>query len=234
MNAADDSVSRLVIAKRAISHVLAAVPENRSGLIVFGGSAFLQLPLTGNQAAFRRFLDAATTDDLEDPATDLSNALSAAATAFEHDGERGYQSVLVASDGESVEGDMTSPLARLKRAGIPVFGVGVGSPQGAPVPADSAEAPEKWHRDHIGRVVISRLEPGDLLRAARETGGSYVQATPDGLRRLSDELARMEKRALSSSESTERIDRFQWPLAMALLALASAPAVATSGRRKRR
>jgi Ca-activated chloride channel family protein len=234
MNAADDSMSRLAIAKRAISQVLAAVPEDRSGLIVFGGSAFLQLPLTGNQAAFRRFLDAATTDDLGDPATDLSNALSAAATAFEHDGERGYQSVLVASDGESGGGDMTSPLARLKGAGIPVFSIGVGSPQGSPVPADSAEAPERWHRDHIGRVVISRLEPGDLLRAARETGGSYVRATPDGLQRLSGELARMEKRTLSSPESTERIDRFQWPLAMALLALVLAPAVATSGRRKRR
>jgi Ca-activated chloride channel family protein len=224
----------LVIAKHAISQVLAAVPEDRSGLIVFGGSAFLQLPLTGNQAAFRRFLDAATTDDLGDPATDLSNALSAAATAFEHDGERGYQSVLLASDGESGGGDVTTPLARLKKAGIPVFSIGIGSPHGAPVPADSAEAPEKWHRDHIGRVVISRLEPGDLLRAARETGGGYVRATPDGVRSLSSELARMEKRTLSSPESTERIDRFQWPVAMALLALVVAPAAATSGRRKRK
>lgn len=234
MNAADDSVSRLVTAKRAISQVLAAVPENRSGLIVFGGSAFLQLPLTGNHAAFQRFLDAATTDDFGDPATNLSSALSAAATAFEHDGERGYQSVLLASDGESGGGDVTTPLARLKKAGIPVFSIGVGSPQGAPVPADSAEAPEKWHRDHIGRVVISRLDEGDLRRAARETGGGYVRATPDGVRSLSSELARMEKRTLSSPESTERIDRFQWPLAMALLALVVAPAAATSGRRKRK
>jgi Ca-activated chloride channel homolog len=234
MNAADDSVSRLVTAKRAISQVLAAVPENRSGLIVFGGSAFLQLPLTGNHAAFQRFLDAATTDDLGDPATNLSSALSAAATAFEHDGERGYQSVLLASDGESGGGDVTTPLPRLKKAGIPVFSIGVGSPQGAPVPADSAEAPEKWHRDHIGRVVISRLDEGDLRRAARETGGGYVRATPDGVRSLSSELARMEKRTLSSPESTERIDRFQWPLAMALLALVVAPAAATSGRRKRK
>jgi Ca-activated chloride channel family protein len=234
MNAADDSVSRLVTAKRAISQVLAAVPENRSGLIVFGGSAFLQLPLTGNHAAFQRFLDAATTDDLGDPATNLSSALSAAATAFEHDGERGYQSVLLATDGESGGGDVTTPLARLKKAGIPVFSIGVGSPQGAPVPADSAEAPEKWHRDHIGRVVISRLDEGDLRRAARETGGGYVRATPDGVRSLSSELARMEKRTLSSPESTERIDRFQWPLAMALLALVVAPAAATSGRRKRK
>jgi Ca-activated chloride channel homolog len=233
MNAVDDSVSRLVLAKRAIAQVLATVPENRSGLIVFGGSAFLQLPLTENHAAFQRFLNAATTDDLGDPATNLSSALSTAATAFEHDGQRGYQSVLVASDGESVSGDVGPSLARLKKAGIPVFSIGVGSSQGAPVPADSTEAPEKWHRDHIGRIVISRLDEGDLRRAARETGGGYVRATPDDVQRLSGELARMQKRTLSSRESTERIDRFQWPLGLALLALVVAPAAA-SARRKRK
>jgi Ca-activated chloride channel homolog len=232
MNAVDDSLSRLIVAKQAIHRVLAAVPEDRAGLIVFGGSAFLQLPLNGNHEAFRRFLDAATTDDLGDPATNLGSAFSAAATAFEHEGEHGYRSVVVVSDGESVGGDPGPALARLKSAGIPVFGIGVGSPDGAPVPADSSEAPEKWHRDHIGRVVISRLDEVDLTRAARETGGGYVRATPAGLQSLSAALARMEKRTVSSRESTERIDRFQWPLALAFLALMLAPATALLGRSK--
>jgi Ca-activated chloride channel family protein len=233
MNATDESRSRLVIAKSAVAQVLAAVPEDRVGLIVFGGSAFLQLPLTGNHAAFQRFLEAATTDDLGDPGTDLSSALSTAATVFEHDGERGYQSILVASDGESVGGDMAPPLARLKKAGIPVFGIGVGSTQGAPIPADSTAAPEKWHRDHIGRVVVSRLEEGELRRAAEATGGLFVRATPGALRVLAEGLTHMEKRMLASRESTERVDRFQWPLALALLALIAAPAATGSGRRKR-
>jgi Ca-activated chloride channel homolog len=232
MNAADDSVSRLLIAKGAITRILAAVPEDRAGLIVFGGSAFLQLPLTGNHDAFQRFLAAATTDDLGDPTTNLASALTAAATAFEHEGEQGYRSVLVVSDGESVGGDPAPALVRLKKAGIPVFSIGVGSPDGARVPADSTEAPEKWHRDHIGRVVISRLEEGDLLRASRETGGSYVRATPAGLQGLSSELARMEKRTLATQESTEQIDRFQWPLALAFVALLLTPATAALGRRR--
>jgi Ca-activated chloride channel family protein len=233
MNAADESNSRLVVAKSAIAQVLAAVPEDRAGLVVFGGSAFLQLPLTGNHAAFQRFLDAATTDDLGDPGTDLSGALSAASTVFEHDGERGYQSVLVVSDGESVAGDVAPPLARLRKAGIPVFSIGVGSAQGAPIPADSAAAPEKWHRDHIGRVVVSRLEEGELRRAAGATGGLFVRATPDALKRLSAGLAQMERRTLASREATERVDRFQWPLALALLALVAAPAATATGRRRR-
>jgi Ca-activated chloride channel family protein len=238
MNAVDggpeDGLTRLEIAKRAISQVLASLPEDRAGLIVFGGSAFLQLPLTGNHAAFRRFLDAATTDDLGDPATDISSALSAAATAFEHEGEPGYQSILIASDGESVGGDVGPPLARLKSAGVPVFSIGVGSAEGAPVPADSSEAPEKWHRDHIGRIVVSRLEEGDLRRAARETGGDYVRATAEGIERLSGEIKQMQKRLLSSRDTVERVDRFQWPLALALVALFAAPAAAVSGLRKRK
>jgi Ca-activated chloride channel family protein len=239
MNAADEGLApsgpkgltRLNAAKRAVSEVLAAAPENRVGLVVFGGGAFLQLPLTANQDAFRRFLDAASTDDLGDPATNLPNALAVAATAFEHDGERGYQSVLLVSDGES-GGDIGPPLTRLRRAGIPVFALGIGTPDGAPVPADSSEAPEKWHRDHIGRVVSSRLEEGDLRRTARETSGTYVRWVPNAGRGLGEELARMEKRTISSRESTERVDRFQWPLCLALVALALEPVLRGRWRRR--
>jgi Ca-activated chloride channel homolog len=231
MNATDDSVPRLTLAKRAIAGVLAAAPENRVGLIVFGGSAFLQLPLTSNQSAFQRFLDAASTDDLGDPGTSLASALTAAATAFEHDGERGYQSVLLVSDGEGGSGDVAPALTRLRRARVPVFALGIGSLQGAPVPADSTEAPEKWHRDHIGRIVISRLEEGDLQRAARETNGVYARATSAGVAQLARELARSEKRIIASQESVERIDRYQWPLGLAVLALGLAP---LAGPRKRR
>jgi Ca-activated chloride channel homolog len=232
MNAADSAVSRLTLAKQAAAQVLAAVPEHRIGLIVFGGSAFLQLPLTANHAAFQRFLDAASTDDLGDPATDLASALHAAGTTFEHDGERGYQTVLILSDGESGSGDIGPPLARLRRARIPVFALGIGTVPGAPIPADSAEAPEQWHRDYIGRVVVTRLEEGELRRAARETNGSYARWTPDAARRLGTELAQSERRVLAATETTERADRFQWPLGAAILALALEPML--GARRSRR
>ncbi|MEP7225988.1 MAG: VWA domain-containing protein, partial [Gemmatimonadales bacterium] len=76
MNAADrqGGPTRLAVAKGAVLEALAGSRGDRVGLVVFGGSAFLQLPLTADHAAFRRFLDAATTDDLADPATDLSRA----------------------------------------------------------------------------------------------------------------------------------------------------------------
>lgn len=240
MNAADEEPlrstegrrSRLALAKGAVLEALAGSPGNRVGLVVFGGSAFLQLPLTADQAAFGRFLDAATTDDLANPATDLSRALAAAATTFEHEGERGFQSVLLLSDGESVEGDVGPPLKRLRRAGVPVVAIGVGTIEGAPIPADSSEAPEKWHRDHIGRVVQSRLEEGDLRRAANETGGVYLRWTPKAGAGLSAELGKLETRTMSSRASPERADRFQWPLGLAIAMLAMQPLLGPAQRRR--
>ena len=235
MNAVDGPgrVARLAVAKGAVLGALAGSPGDRVGLVVFGGSAFLQLPLTADHAAFRRFLDAATTDDLANPATDLSRALVAAATTFEHEGQRGFQSILLVSDGESVEGDVGPPLKRLRLAGVPVFAVGVGTSEGAPVPADNSEAPEKWHRDHIGRVVQSRLEEGDLRRAASETNGVYLRWTRGAGAGLSAELGRLEKRTMSSRTSPERADRFQWPLGLAILVLSIQPLLGVKRRRPR-
>jgi Ca-activated chloride channel homolog len=231
MNAADGGRVRLTLAKQLIKDVLGRAPGNRVGLVVFGGSAFLQLPLTTNYAAFERFLDAASTDDLGDPGTDLSSALSAAATTFEHEGEKGYQSVLLVSDGENGPGDPGALLARLRKARIPVVAVGIGGTEGAPVPADSSEAPEKWHRDNVGRIVLSRLEEGDLRRAARETGGSYYRWSPETFNAVALELGRLNRRAISGSEQVERVDRFQWPLGAAL-ALLLLPSFATVRRRE--
>ena len=231
MNAADVEQSRLAVAKQLVRDLLRASPGQRVGLVVFGGSAFLQLPLTGNYAAFQRFLDAASTDDLGDPATDLSNALTAANTAFEHDGERGYQTVLLVSDGESGTGDIGPVLNRLRQARIPVLAVGVGTTQGAPLPADSSEAPEKWHRDNIGRIVLSRLEEGDLRRAARETGGSYHQWSPAIAHDLSESLSRLDRRAITTAVAMERVDRFQWPLGFSIGLLVLIPL--TGGRAPR-
>ena len=232
MNAADAGKSRLATAKETVLALVAGSRGNRVGLVVFGGSAFLQLPLTTDHAAFGRYLDAATTDDLSNPSTDLSRALSAAATAFEHEGERGFQTVLLVTDGESVEGDIGPALKRLRQASVPVFAVGVGTAEGAPLPADSSDAPEKWHRDHIGRVVQSRLDEGDLRRAALETNGIYMRWAPGVGERLVAELERLEKRTMASRTSPERADRFQWPLGLAILAMAVEPMLAVTRRRR--
>jgi Ca-activated chloride channel family protein len=227
MNVADVPPTRLAVAKRAGWDVTAASPGDRVGLIVYGGSAFLQLPLTTDHGSLKLFLDAASSDDLGDPATDLSAALDAAAKTFEREGERGYQAVLVLSDGESVQGDLGPPLERLKKQMVPVFSVGIGTVEGGPVPGDTAETGEPYHRDNIGRVVISQLQEGELLRAAEETGGAYERWNAEtGVPTVAAEVAKLATRPLSGRVATKRADRYQWPLALAALFLLTEPMVA--------
>ena len=216
----DAGGTRLAAAKRIAWDLAERAPGDRVGLVVFGGSAFLQLPLTSDRGALRLFLDQASPDDLGDPATDLSAALIAAARTFEHEGDEGRRAVLVLSDGESGEGDMEEATAELRRQDLPVFAVGVGTAAGGPVPADSSEAPEKYHRNHIGQIVVSRLEEGDLQAAARASRGAFAHwDRRNEMSRLETGLDAVRPRALSARKASERADRFQWPLALAVMLL---------------
>ncbi|MEZ0334760.1 MAG: VWA domain-containing protein [Gemmatimonadales bacterium] len=220
MNATDAGGTRLGAAKRLVWETISASPGDRVGLVVFGGSAFLQLPLTSDQAALKLFLDAASSDDLGDPATDLSVALRTAARTFEHEGEMGRQAVLVASDGESGEGDLDAALNELRLTHLPVFTIGVGTSAGAPMPPDSSKAPDPYHRDNIGRVVISRLAEDDLRRTAEATGGRYARwDRAQDLAAMREAVASLPVRTLAERTGTERADRFQWVLAPAVVLL---------------
>ena len=233
MTVTDVAPSRLAQAKAAAWQTLSASGGDRVGLIVFGGSAFLQLPLTSDHAALKLFLDAASPDDLADPATDLGTALATAGKVFEHEGERGHRAVLLVSDGETAEGDLRMATAGLRAEGIPVFTVGVGTTGGGPVPADSSEAPEKFHRDHIGRVAISRLDENELRQVAKLTGGAYARTDRAADRKsLQAALAGVRSRPLSGQKSKERADRFQWPLGLAVAALLGDLALARTARRR--
>ncbi len=235
MTVTDVAPSRLARAKAAAWETVAASGGDRVGLVVFGGSAFLQLPLTSDHAALKLFLDAASPDDLADPATDIGTALATAGKVFEHEGERGHRAVLLVSDGESGEGDLEAATAGLRGQGIPVFAIGVGTTGGGPVPADSSEAPEKFHRDHIGRIALSRLEENDLRQVAKVTAGAYARADRAAdLKVLRTTLAKVRSRPLSAQTSPERADRFQWPLALAVAALLGDLAVGARARRRRR
>jgi Ca-activated chloride channel family protein len=223
--------TRLAAAKRLAWDVTASYPGDRVGLVVFGGSAFLQLPLSSDRASLRLFLDAASSDDLGDPATDVSAALLTAVSAFEHEGETGRRAILILTDGESGEGDLDAAADALRDEELPVFAIGVGSAEGGPVPADTADAPEPYHRDHLGRVVVSRLEEGDLRRIAGRSGGVFARWNrPDEIRALVAGLGKVKERTLAARKATERADRYQWPLGVMIVLLAIAEVLRVVGR----
>jgi Ca-activated chloride channel homolog len=229
-----DGGTRLAAAKGLAWDVVSAYSGDRVGLVVFGGSAFLQMPFTSDRASLRLFLDAASPDDLGDPATDVSAALLTAVSAFEHEGEEGRRAVLLVSDGESGEGNLEAAIEALREEQLPVFAVGVGTTRGGPVPADSSEAPERYHRDHLGRVIVSRLEEDELRTVAAATGGAYARWNrAEEMGALVTALGRVRPRTLEARKTSERADRYQWPLGLMLVLLLMAELSELSSRAKR-
>ena len=233
MNARDLAPNRLAVAKQAALEVVRASPGDRVGLIVFGGSAFLQLPLTLDRAAFEQFLDSASPSDLGDLSTNLSTALRTAATVFLHEADPGYRVALVVSDGETLRGNLDQSIRLLRGAGVRTFALGLGTPEGAPIPDSTAGEAVEYHRDHIGRVVVSRLDEGTLGRLARVTGGDYVRWSGEAsVRRLQAAIAAVSTREIAARRRTALADRFQWPLALGIIALLAASVTADGGVRR--
>ncbi|MCU0621886.1 MAG: VWA domain-containing protein, partial [Gemmatimonadales bacterium] len=219
----DAGGTRLARAKSLLGDLSTALAGDRLGLVIFGGAAFLQLPLTTDHAVFERYVDAASPDDIDDPGTDVLAAVQVAARAFEHDAKGGSRALVLLSDGERSEGALDEAVAKAKEAGIPLFLLGIGTEQGAYVPADSmlpADSGSTWHLDNIGRPVLSRLRADDLRQLAEATGGAYAQ-WDDGraVATVAAAVQRLAARPLGVETRLEPDEKFQWPLALAVLLL---------------
>ena len=224
MRVADASGTRLMRAKALLGEVANALPGDRLGLIIFGGAAFLQLPLTTDHAIFERWVEAASPEAIDDPGTDLLAAVQVAAKAFEHDANNGHRALLVVTDGERSEGALDEAVETAVKSGMPIFAIGVGTQQGAFVPPDStlpADSGATWHLDNIGRPVISRLRAEELQRITAATNGLYAQwDDPKAVATIAAGIQRLAARPLGVETQEEPDERFQWPLAFAILLLA--------------
>jgi Ca-activated chloride channel family protein len=224
MRVGDARGTRLERAKAIVGDVASGLPGDRFGLVIFGGAAFLQLPLTTDRASFERFLAAASHEAIDDPGTDILAAVEVAAAAFEQDAAEGHRALLLLSDGERSEGNLDEAIATARDAGLPVFAIGIGTAQGAYVPADTllpADSGSTYHLDNIGRPVISRLREDDLARLATETGGAYARwDDAAAVRGIVAGIGRITARQLGVETQEEPSERFQWPLGLAVLLLA--------------
>ncbi len=223
MNTEDIAPSRLVRAKSAIRSLVARVRGDRVGLVTFAGNAVVQCPLTLDYGAVSLFLDAAGPETIPEPGTSLAAAIRAATGAFIAE-EKKYKVLVIFTDGEDLEGQVDEAVERAREGGVIIYSVGIGSPEGRPIPVrDAAGNIQEYRRDKNGQVVISRLDERSLARIADETGGRYFRSTvgEGELEEIYDEIAGMEKKELEARIHQNFEDRFQYPLAPAIALLAA-------------
>jgi len=237
MTVRDVGQNRLVQAKNTAREIVNDLDiGDRAGLIIFGGAAFLQLPLTNDRDAFERFLEVVSVELLDDPSTDLTTPLETAAAVFEHEGGDGHRALVILSDGDDEVEHREKAIAKMVKLRVPVYTVGIGTPTGGLVPKalddTTGGASNPWHADGIGRPVESRLESGPLKEIAAGTRGLYT-AFDDGSGRagLRDAITGITARPLGTQRRTERLELFQWPLALALLLLLLEQLPGVQGRR---
>ena len=222
MRAADVTPSRFVLARQAALSLAEKLPGDRLALVGCEGEAQVLVPLTLDTAAVALFLDALEPGIGALPGTSLAAGLAAAAELMPPGNSAGKQ-VVVLSDGEDLEGGVEEAIAKAKGDGIVVHSVFVGAQgRGAPVPEVDLSGRPAGFKTEDGAPVLSRPDPALLRRLAAETGGSFSVVSPgrtdlDGVAREVDKAAR---RRLSGSVGTNRRERFQLPLGVAVAALA--------------
>lgn len=219
MTATDIQPSRLERAKREVYDLLGMLRGDRVGLVAFAGTAFLQCPLTLDYSAFNLFLNALSPDYLPVGGTDITGALSAATAAFDPK-SAADKAIILITDGENTgQGDPLNAAETLKEKGIKLFCIGVGGGSGAPIP----EAAGGFKKDRSGHIVLSRLDENNLKKIAVITGGTYVRSVAGDMDLdviYNNEIRRtMKTGTLTSGRKQVWEDRFQWPLALAVICL---------------
>ena len=212
MLAEDYSPNRLERAKLAISRLVDKLRDDRIGLIVFAGNSFVQLPITTDYVSAKMFLNTISTESVPIQGTAIGEAINTAIRSFSAQSEKS-RAIIIITDGENHEDDPVAAAAQAAEMGIRVFTIGVGSPEGKPIPMDGGLL-----RDRDGNIVVTRLDESVLQEVAKAGNGLYVRAgnSEFGLNPIIDDIRRMEDERYSSIVFEEFDEQFMYFMAIAL------------------
>ena len=213
MLAEDYSPNRLERAKLAISRLVDKLRDERIGLIVFAGNSFVQLPITTDYVSAKMFLNSISTESVPVQGTAMGDAISTAMKSFSLQSEKS-RAVIVITDGENHEDDPVSAAQQAAELGVRVFTIGVGSPEGKPIPFEG-----ELLKDKNGEIVVTRLDESILRDVADAGNGLYVRAGTSefGLNPVINEIKKMEDEKYSSVVFEEYDEQFMNFFAIALI-----------------
>ena len=195
MLAEDIKPTRLDRSKQMLSRLIDRLGNNRIGIVIFAGKAYLQMPLTGDLAAAKMYLSSATTESVPTQGTVISDALKMCFASFNAK-EKKYKAVVLISDGEDHDENAVDVAQQMAQEGVVVYTVGIGSPGGAPI-TDLATGQMKT--DAEGNTVISKLNEDELRSVAKKGNGSYqlYTNTEEVVARLTAQLSTMDQRTVT-------------------------------------
>jgi Ca-activated chloride channel homolog len=220
MLARDIEPSRLERSKQAISRLIDQLGNDRIGIVVFAGQAYVQLPITTDYAAAKLFLSAINTNIVPVQGTAIGAAIELSAKSF--DNEMHSRAIIIITDGENHEDDPVKAAKTAADQGIKIFTVGMGLPEGAPIPDyDAYNRQTGFKKDRQGNTVITKLDEGMLQQIAATGNGVYVRASNAqvGLNRIFNEISKLEKTEFESKIFSDYESRFHYFIALSLLLL---------------
>ena len=212
MLAEDLRPNRLARAVQEVREIIDSLRGDRIGLVAFAGDAFVQCPLTLDYGAAKLLLSVVNTDLIPLPGTNVASAIEKAIETFEQQ-ERKNKFLILITDGESHTGDVEQFAQAAAREGIVVYTVGIGSPEGVPIPEfDPAGNRTGFKKDSEGQTIVTKLDELTLEKIALATNGKYYNATPEEaeLDIIYDAISSGDKKELGSMQFTQFEDRFQY------------------------
>ena len=220
MLATDVAPTRLARAKLFTQDLVALLQGDRVGLVAFAGSAFLQAPLTLDYNAVTNALDELDTMVIPKGGTNIASAITAAREAFGK-AEGQTRALIILTDGEELDADGIAAAKQASQEGIRIFSVGIGSPEGSLISIRTEDGRQDFVRDSSGKTVNSKLDQLRLQEIASATGGFFTLIGPEAAREVFQKgIEPMELSETGVFSARQPIERYQWPLAVAIVCLA--------------
>ena len=217
MLAQDIKPNRLERAKQVLNKIIDKMGNNRMGMVVFAGQAFLQMPLTTDLAAAKLYVSNASPDAVPTQGTVIGDALRMCSASLDTK-EKKYKSIILISDGEDHDEKAEQVLKELQDNGVVVNTIGIGSPEGAPI---FDPALNDYKKDETGNTVVSKLNEQDLQKIATETGGQYLlfSNADEAADKVVASIDQMEKKQIGGTGIRVYNSFFQWFLLVAVIFL---------------